>query len=157
MATSAFTARSSWANAFEPANFNALANGAGKLSTSTAVNNGTNRHFYADLSFRMVTSTMSPTAGAHLAFYLLPLLDDGTTYPDNEDTAVAANQPAITYFVGSIAFRTKASSTQNGFLRGLIIPPGTFKFYVINKTGAALPSSATNMTCKYATYSEETN
>lgn len=155
MATATWLARSAWADAFASADFNALANGAGILSTATAVNNGTNLHFYADLSFRMVTSTMSPTAGGHLAFYLLPLLDDGLTYPDSANTGTAGDQPSITYYVGSMALRTTATATQNGMLRGILIPPGTFKWYVVNRSGVALPASATNMTCKYATYSEQ--
>jgi hypothetical protein len=155
MATAKWLARSSWANAFQPQDFNALANGAGILSTATAIDNTTNLHFYADLSFRMVTSTMTPTAGGHLAFYLLPLLDDGTTYPDSANTATAGDQPAITYYAGSMALRTTSGAVQNGMLQGLRIPPGVFKFYVINRAGVALPSSLVNMTCKYATYSEQ--
>lgn len=155
MATAKWLARSSWTDAFAASNFNALANGAGVLSTATALDNGTNLHFYADLSFRMVTSSMSPTAGAHLAFYLLPLLDDGSTYPDSTNTATAGDQPGITYYVGSMALRTTAGAVQNGMIRGILIPPGTAKWYVVNRSGVALPSSSTNMTCKMSTYSEQ--
>lgn len=146
----------SWTDAFAAANFNALANGSGILSTATAVSNGAG-DVLADLSFIMVTSTMSPTAGGGLDFYILPLLHDGSLYPDNEDTGTAANQPTSTYFVGRMVFRAKATSTQKGLLRGIVIPNGTFKFYVINNTGAALPSSATNMTCQYRLYGENLN
>lgn len=155
MATAKWLARSSWADAFASANFNNLANGAGVLSTATAVDNTTNLHFYADLSFRMVTSTMTPVSGGHLAFYLLPLLDDGTTYPDNANGGTTGDQPGITYYVGSIALRTTSGATQNGMLRGIVIPPGVFKWYMVNRSGVSLPASSTNMTCKYSTYSEQ--
>lgn len=147
---------SAWTDAFAAANFNALASASSIISTATVVSNGAG-DIFADLSFIMVTSTMSPTAGGGLDFYLLPLLHDGSTYPDGESTATAANQATATYFVGRMLFRAKATSTQNGMLRGIVIPNGTFKWYVINNTGAVLPSSATNMTCQYRTYGENLN
>lgn len=148
----------SWTDAFAAANFNALANGSGILSTAAAVSNGAGP-ILADLSFIMVTSTMSPTAagGAGLDFYILPLLHDGSTYPDNENTGTAANLPTGTYFVGRMVLRGKATSTQAGMLRGIVVPNGTFKWYVINSTGAALPSSSTNMTCQHRLYSYDNN
>jgi hypothetical protein len=145
-----------WADAFNPADFNALANQAGKGSTATPVNNAGGFPFL-DLSFRMVTSTMTPQIGGGLDFYILPLLHDDVTYPDHEDTSVAANLPSFSYFVGRMTFRSKATQVQNGMLRGIIAPNGTFKFYVINKTGAALPSNAVNMTCKYRLYGTNLN
>ncbi len=140
-----------WADAFASADFNALANNGGILSTATEINNAAGRPFM-DLSFRMVTSTISPTTGGGLDFYLLPLLDDGTSYPDNENTTTAANLPAALYAVGRMMFRTKATSTQAGMLRGISAPNGTFKLYVVNRTGVVLPSSSVNMTCKYRLY-----
>ncbi len=153
-----YSTAGSWTNAFAAADFNALANGSSIISSATAVANGAGS-ILADLSFIMVTSTMSPTAagGAGLDFYLLPLLHDGTTYPDGESTATAANQATGTYFVGRMVLRGKATSTQAGALRGIVVPNGTFKWYVINSTGAALPSSASNMTCQYRLYGYDLN
>lgn len=153
-----FGTPSAWADAFAAADFNALANNAGILSTASAVTNGTDRYILADVSFIMVTSTVSPTNSAHLALYLLPLLHDGTTYVDNENTGTAANQPHPSYLVGSIGFRTKATQSIAGIARGILIPPGTFKWYGINRnmngTGA-LPSSSVNMTCRHRLYGYE--
>lgn len=145
-----------WTDAFAAANFNALADGSSIISSATAVANGAGQ-LMADLSFVMVTSTMSPTAGGGLDFYLLPLLHDASSYPDGESTATAANQATATYFVGRLLLRAKAASTQSGMLRGIVVPNGTFKWYIINKSGAALPSSSTNMTCQYRLYSENLN
>lgn len=153
-----YTAPTAWADAFAAADFNALANDAGKLSTASAVANGTDRHLLADVSFIMVTSTVSPGVAPHLALYLLPLLHDGSTYVDNEDTGTVANQPSPVYLAGVIAFRTKGSQSIAGIVTGLVIPPGTFKWYGINRGmngSSALPASSTNMTCRYRLYGYE--
>jgi hypothetical protein len=155
MSTVQYTAPSSWANAFESADFNALANGGGILSTSTAVDNSTTRYLFAQVSFIMVTSTMSPAVGAHLALLLLPLLHDGSTYPDNENTSTAANLPPAAYVRGIIPFRYKASQSCSGFADRIMVPPGAWKWYVINRSGVALPSSSSNMSCRYRLYGEE--
>lgn len=151
--TASWSTAGAWTNAFSAADFNALASNSSIISSATAVSNA-GGPMLADLSFIMVTSTMSPNAGGGLDFYLLPLLHDGTTYPDGESTATAINQATATYFVGRMLLRSKATSTQNGMLRGIVIPNGTFKWYVINSTSVALPSSASNMTAQYRTYSE---
>jgi hypothetical protein len=143
---------SAWADAFAAANFNALGIGSGIISTATAVANG-GVDVMADLSFITVTSTFSPTAaaGAALDFYLIPLLHDGSTYAEAAN-GTGASQPTATNYVGRIIFQV-ASAAHVGMLRGIVIPNGTFKWYVINNTGVALPSSATNMTCQYRSYS----
>jgi hypothetical protein len=149
---------SAWADAFAAADFDALANDAGKLSTASVVANGTGRLLLADVSFIMVTSTVSPTNAPHLALYLLPLLHDGTTYVDNEDSATVANQPSPAYLAGTIAFRTKATQSIAGIATGLVVPPGTFRWYGINRNmngTSSLPASSTNMTCRYRLYGYE--
>lgn len=153
-----YSTAGAWTDAFAAANFNALANGSGILSTATAVANGAGP-MLADLSFIMVTSSMSPTAagGNGLDFYLLPLLHDGSTYPDNENTGTAANLPTATNYVGRLILRGKASSTQAGMLRNIYVANGTFKWYVVNSSGAALPGSSVNMTCQYRLYGYDTN
>jgi hypothetical protein len=155
MAVVTYSEPTAWADAFEPADFNALANNGGKLSTAAAVNNSTTRLLYAQVSFIMVTSTFSPTAGAHLAILLLPLLHDGTTYPENEDTTTAANLPPQYYVRGIIPVRYKAASTGSGMADRVQVPPGTWKWYVINRCGVALPSSSADMTCRYRLFGEE--
>lgn len=148
----------SWTNAFSAADFNALANGSSIVSSASVVSNGAGP-ILADISFIMVTSTMSPTAagGAGLDFYILPQLHDGSTYADGAGTATAANQATATYFVGRMVLRGTATSTQNGMLRGIVVPNGTFKWYMVNNAGAALPPSSTNMTCQYRLYGYNLN
>jgi hypothetical protein len=152
MASVLWTARSSWADALLASELSAIANASGVLSGATAVANGTARHLYADVSFRLASFT--PTAGGHIAMYLLPLLDDGTTYADGTTSGTATAQPTGTHFAGSFALRAVASA-QNGMIRGIMIPPGTFKWYLINRSGASLATTTTANIVKYCTYAEE--
>ncbi len=152
MATVSWEAPGSWTDAFATANFTSLASGSGVLSTSTAVANGTNKELYLDLSFISASTTFLPTAGGHLAFFLLPLLHDGATYPTASTSATASAQAQATYCIGTMAFGA-ATAAHCGALRGVIILPGTFKFYCINRTGVALPAGTTQ-TCQYRLYSE---
>jgi hypothetical protein len=145
-----------WDNAVAAAGFNALANGGGFVGSE--IDNSTTKFRFARLSFQMVTSTVTPTDGAHLAILVLPILDDGATYPDNEDTSTAANLPALAYQRGAISFRTKATQSIKGGCEDVLLPPSKFKFYVINRNmngASALPSSSTNMTLKVQFYNEE--
>jgi hypothetical protein len=146
-----YSAPTSWADAFAAADFNALASGGGILSTATAVDNATGKYLFADLSFSMVTSTVSPAVGAHLLFFVIPLLHD-SNYADNENTTTAANLPASTLARATIGFRTKTSQSIKGAAWRIPIPPGQFKWYVVNRLGVVLPSSATNMTCQHRFY-----
>lgn len=145
-----------WSNAvdaFASANFNALANNAGIISTAAPLDNSTNRHIWGRLSFICLTSTWAVSAGGHLAFYLLPGAHDGSSYPDSNNGSGDANIPGAHLWVASIAFRT-ATIAHIGVSKPFLIPPGISKFYVANRTGAALPSSGTNMTCKVETFAE---
>lgn len=141
-------------DAFAAANFNALANNGGILSSASPINNSVNKHQWGRLSFNCVTSTWAVSAGGLLAFYLLPRSADGTTYPNSANGTGAANYPGISYWKASITFR-QATLAHVGVSEVFPIPPGYFLFYVANRTGAALPGSATNMTCQFESLIEE--
>lgn len=145
----------SWTNAFESADLNGLANDTSILSTSTAVSNGAG-DVYADIDFIGVTGTWTPTSnGSGLDIYILPLLSDGSSYPDGDSaSSTAANLAPGALLVGRIVFSGK-NITHKGILRGIIIPNGTFKFYMVNRCGVAL--SAHNHTSKYRLYGENLN
>lgn len=145
--TQLWTSPSSWANAFETADLASLANGSTIISTSTVVSNGSGLHLFADISIRL--ASISPSAGGYLAIWLLALLDDGSTYQDGESTATAANQAAHNNAT-IIPLRSKASSTQNQMARRIVVPPGTFKWYLLNQSGVTL-SASTNV-AKYQLY-----
>lgn len=152
MATATYFDGGSWADAFAAADFNALASGAGKLSTATAYDNSTLKYFHLDLSFITVTSTMTITAGDHLAIYFLDRLHDDSSYPNNSNGTTGI--PPIQYYIGSIGFPAGTLSP-TGSLTKLRAPRGVGKFYVVNRCAAALPSSASNMTLRYRLYSEQ--
>lgn len=142
-----------WEDAFAAANFNGLANNGGIISTATPIDNTSPSHIYGRLSFVCLTSTWAVGVGGHLAFFLLPLPHTGTTYPDSTDGSAATNYPGGQYWACNIAFR-QSTQAHIGVSTPFMLPPGLFVPYVVNRTGAALPSSASNMTCRLQRFSE---
>lgn len=138
------------------ADFNALANGGGVVGPE--IDNSSSRWRYATLSFRMVTSTVTPSEGAFLQILVLPETITAGEYPDYENTSTQANLPAIAYSRGAIPFRAKATQSIKGNVFGIELPPTKFRFYVVNRLmngTSALPSSSTNMTLLAQFYNEE--
>ena len=66
--------------------------------------------------------------------------------------ASAAGPPASNYWVASIVI-VAATQAQNGTARGIILPPGKFKFVLYNQGGVALASSGN--VCLYRTYNSQ--
>lgn len=133
-------------DAFNAADFNALANNGGKLSTATPIDNTSGKLPLARLSFQCVTSTWAVGAGGLLRFYLLPINHAGN-YPQSNNGNTAADYPAAHYMTAIIGFR-QATLAHQGVSDFFEVPAAQFVFYVVNQTGAALPGSSTNMTCK---------
>lgn len=147
----------SWVDIFNTSssdlNISSFVTGTGIIAT-TVVDNTSNANLYEDISFQC--TSISPSGVPTLNFYLLPLLADGTTYADGDSaTTVVANQPTQTHWLGTIFLRLKASSAQNGMLRGLLIPPGKWKHYFINSSNTTLPSTGT--VCQARMYAETNN
>ena len=131
---------------------NSLATGSVAVST-TIIANGTPLDLYADVSFSL-TGTTGATGSVYFALYLLPLNQDGTTYGDG--TASGTTAPGATYMVSSaIVPNSKTSVALTGMFRGIILPPLSFKFALVNQTGNSL--SASGNTIKYITYLENLN
>jgi hypothetical protein len=132
---------------------NSLANGSVAVST-VVVANGTPLDVLADVSFS-VTGTTASTGVNYLSFYLLPQNQDGTTYGDGvaSGTTAPSTNP---YFVGSVTLKNGVTAAALvGTLRGITLPPVSFKFAVVNNSGAALAASTNNI--KYITYTENLN
>lgn len=140
-------------DAFNSADFQALANNGGILSTASPIDNSSARHLWARLSFVCVTSTWAISASGRLAFYYLPRAHDGSSYPNSSNGSTANDYPSAHYLRAMIGFEAGTLSGR-GVSNIFMLPPGVGKFYVVNYTGAALPNSATNMTCKLETFSE---
>src|SRR5689334_3868278 len=82
-----------WTAMFASGDLTSLASGNSVLSTATAVANGTNLDIYADISVIITIGSATPSAGAFIAVYALPLGNDGTTYGDGKISTAAAYVP----------------------------------------------------------------
>jgi len=96
------------------------------------------------------------TAG-FLSLFLLPLLQDGSTYGDGYVSSTTV-QPVSTYLAGNSQVKVGVTSgnTVTFMMRGLILPPGDFKFALGNNLTIALYTTAA-LTLKYRTYNENLN
>lgn len=128
------------------------------LSSVAIVNGGTTLDMFADVDFRCTTVTT--TGNPFLGLYLYDLLDDGTTYGDGRFATAAVGPPPSSYFAGLLVLPPAGAGALSGKFRnplsgqpGIIIPPGTFKFVLLNKAGVALPASG--ITCDYRTYNRQ--
>jgi hypothetical protein len=135
-----------WTDAFSTATLNSIVNGNAILS-DVSIANGTALDVFADVSVNIASITVA--APNYLGIYIYPLNKDGSTYGDGRFGSSAAGPPASAYWVGNIIVPTGAAASE-GTLRGVVLPPGTFKFVIYNQLGATLASSGN--TCQYRTY-----
>ena len=109
---------------------NSLANGSAS-SASSAIDNTSNLDLYHDLTFTVATQGSSRSAGATVSIYLVMALD-GTNYDDVSSTT--AELVAV--------FPLDAATTaRQATRRDVPVPPGLFKYFVVNNTGQAFASS----------------
>lgn len=139
---------------FTAANFNSLASGS-VVVASSAITNTSALDIYADVSF-VLTVGGTTTATSYLILYLLPLNQDGTTYGDN--TANGTTLPGAGYQVASVQVLSGVTTgnTIVGTFRGVVLPPGNFKWAIGSELGIALNASAA-ATVSYRTYNENLN
>jgi hypothetical protein len=135
-----------YGNAFTGSTLNSIASGNAILS-DIVISNGTALDIFADVSIQLASAAF--VAPNYIGVYLYPLNQDNTTYGDGRFGTSAAGPPASNYWVGNIII-VAATQAQNGTLRGIVLPPGTFKFVLYNQGGVALASSAN--VCLYRTY-----
>lgn len=138
---------------FTATDFNSLAVGS-VVVAGTTLANGTPLDLYADVSF-VITPNATATAGTSNFFtlYALPLNQDGTTFGDGIATGTVA--PQVSYSVGSCGVRA-AATPMTGTFRGVVLPPGTFKFAMVNNTTVAMHATAA-ATISVRTYNENLN
>ena len=138
----------SWANAYTAAStFNTIANGNAILSDLRLDNSG-NLDIFADFAF--VGGSITTAAPNYIGVYLYPLNSDGSTYGDSRFGSSAAGPPAANYYAGQIVLPV-GTQALTGMVRGIIMPPGKFKFLIYNQSGAALAGAGAN-TILYRTY-----
>ncbi len=102
---------------------------------------------FADLELA-VDFVSAPTAGTVIELYLLPSLD-GTVYPDGSTSIL----PQSSLYVGGFAVRN-TTAAQVMVIRGIALPPGSFKLLLQNTTNQAFP--ATGSTLRMNTYQLQT-
>ena len=148
-----------WTTAINASDLISLANGSTVLSSVADIANQTSLDIYADLSVRMTVTSATPPAGAWFGLYLAALLDDGATYGDGSLTSGSTITRAPPWSpVGSIPLETAAAATVlAGFVQGIVIPPGSFRFALYNGSGAPLSSTAGNCIVMYRTYNQNLN
>ena len=83
---------------------------------------------------------------------LYPFNQDGSTYGDGRFGSSAAGPPASPYWVGNIVVPTGTAANE-GTIRGIILPPGQFKWVIYNQLGVTMAGSAN--TAKYRTYNRQ--
>jgi hypothetical protein len=128
---------------------NALANNSMSAASSTYVNQ-TNLDLYCDLE--VFLDTLSPTAGAYVAIYVLCALD-GSNFPAQ---SAADLRLTTTQLLCTVPIGTTASTTQRVAVRNLLLPPQPMQFKLDNQTGVAL-ASTNNSTVKIEAYSLNLN
>lgn len=117
---------------------NSLASSTGKAISST-IDNSTNLDLFDDLELT-VTFASAPTAGTVVELYVIPSLDGGTTYPDASTSVLAQSS----LYVGGFAVRA-VNTIQRMVIRGVALPPGSFKYFVQNTTNQAFPASGSTL------------
>jgi hypothetical protein len=135
-----------WGNAFTGSTLNSIASGNAILS-DLQIDNRAALDVFADLTINLASAAFaSPN---YIGVYLYPLNGDGSTFGDGRFGSSAAGPPPSSYFIGAITI-VAATQAQEGTLRGIVMPPGKFKFVLYNQGGVAFAASGN--TCQYRTY-----
>jgi hypothetical protein len=139
-----------WGAAFG-SEVNSVVNGNAVIS-SVQVDNSTALDVFADVSISLGSVTTG--AGApYIGIYLVPLNQDATSYGDGRFGSSAAGPPPPAYWVGSIPCQVSTAAVITGEVRGIVIPPGKFKFLLYNQAGVTLAASSN--TVAYRTYNRQ--
>jgi hypothetical protein len=138
-----------WSNAFTGSTLNSIASGNAILS-DLQIDNSTALDIYSDFSMNLASAAI--IAPNFVGVYLYPLNADNSTFGDGRFGSSAAGPPAAPYWVGNIVIPTGTAANE-GTVRGIIMPPGKFKFVVFNQTGVAF--NASGNTAQYRTYNRQ--
>lgn len=147
----------SWGTLINSADLASMATGKSVLSSVSDIANGTNLDMWMDISVRCAISSSTIVAGANLALFLYALLDDGSTYGDGQLTAGSQASLTPTFPpVGTIPLVAAAlQTTLVGFIQGIQLPPGSFRFALQNNSGFSFTSGT--QVAKYRTYNMNLN
>ena len=150
-----------WSPAFNTTDFTTSNSGGALATTQTVlssvadITNGTALDMFCDLSVILTTASSTYTASSIATFWLYPLLADGTTYGDGLlASGTAKTLTPVFPPLGAIqGYAAASQTTVAGYLGGLIIPPGSWRFAMQNGIGFTLSGG----TVKYRTYNINLN
>jgi hypothetical protein len=148
-----------WTTAINSADLASMPTGSTVVSSVADITNQTAQDMFMDVSISLVIASSTIVAGANIAFWLMPLNQDGTTYGDGQFTngtqkaATPANTQNILPSIGLIA--AASQTTLVGAVTGIQIPPGSFRLACQNNSGFTLTSGT--QTVKYRTYNINLN
>jgi len=126
---------------------NSLANNTASAASS-AIANETNLDVYADIWLHL--ASLTPTGAPYINLYILEAID-GSTYP-SATGSVLRNQPQ--HLLCSFILDTTAAA-QDVIVRGVMLPPGSFKVVADNQSGPTLAASGSYV--KMITYNLDLN
>jgi hypothetical protein len=113
---------------------NALANGSA-TAASSAFDNTTNKHLFADIELVVAAQGSARSAGATISVYMVHAID-GTNYGDvNSSTA----QLVAVFPLDAATTARRATVTD------VPIPPALVKFFAVNNTGQSLAASGSTV------------
>jgi hypothetical protein len=137
--------RASTTDAFTGSTLNSLANNGRVLGLE--LDNSGGDYLFDDIEFFANTFGGTPSAGAVIELYLIPIGLDGTNYTEG----TASVDPPSSALVGVYNIRNVATA-QRHMARMVTVPPSKFKYLVINKTGQALSASGNTCTHRFFRY-----
>lgn len=132
-----------WGSAGFSTEVNSLANGNAVIAANQ-IDNSTALDIFADVSVSLGSVTTSSGA-PFIGLYLYPLNEDGSTYGDGGFNSAAAGPPPASYRVGAIVVPASTMGVLVGMVRGIILPPGKFKFLIYNQAGVTLAASSNTL------------
>lgn len=133
----------SWTGLFSSSDLNLMSPGQSVRSTLADITNGTGLDMFMDVSLEIVIAQAATiTLGANCALYIMPLLQDGSTYGDNSlPTAGIGGATTVIPGISPVAvfpFRSTTSLTLlAGFAQQVVIPPGSFRCAIQNNTNVS--------------------
>lgn len=109
---------------------------------SDAIDNGTNKYLTVDIELYLASAAFTGSDST-LSLYLLPSVD-GTNYPNWTGNVTTDEQENNQYYVCSFT-TSGATEAQRMTHRGLIVPPGLYKYGVRNTSGVTLAASGNTL------------